>query len=41
MEKLREKTALMPCPDWLSCTFPENRPRWFNVHAGLSDFCKF
>ena len=38
MEKREKKTALKPCADWLSCTFPQNRPRWINVYAGLSDF---
>ena len=38
MEKMSKKTVLSPCSDWLGCPFLKNRPRWFNVHAGLSDF---
>ena len=38
MKKMSDKTVLSPCADWLSCPFLQNRPRWINVHAGLSDF---
>ena len=38
MEKRGKKTPFNPCADWLSCTFRQNRPRWINVYAGLSDF---
>ena len=38
MEKRGKKTAKNPCADWLNCTLLKNRPRWFNIHAGLSDF---
>ena len=38
MEKRGKKTAFNPFADWLSWTFLKKRPRWINVHAGLSDF---
>ena len=38
MKKKDEKTASNPCTDWLSFDFTQNRPRWINVYAGLSDF---